>query len=162
MHIFSKRDSAEGKMFEGLSPGQQGLSHLSLCFSEGSGPRVWWGAQKPPRGPWPGCAVWHSSHYSFCRGCNGWRFPGVKKQGFINNVFRKSSMLWESTRFAGESHSVSLGILTTDRENINFLSKLKLALLISTINLTWKNKEVKPWKKLGRREGRKKIEGGKN
>lgn len=31
---------------------------------------------------------------------------------------------------------MSLGILTTDRENINFLSKLKLALLISTINLT--------------------------
>lgn len=41
----------------------------------------------------------------------------------INNAFRKSGILWESTRFSGESHSTSLLNTTRNKENINFLSK---------------------------------------
>lgn len=52
------------------------------------------------------------------------------------------TMLWGSqaysgkARFAGESHSMSLGIPTRNKENINFLSKLKPALSTPSINLT--------------------------
>lgn len=55
-------------------------------------------------------------------------FQHLESKVLLLTILAGSQIYSESTRFARESLYASLGITTRNKENINFLSKLKLTL----------------------------------